>query len=169
LIVGVEIIPQLVKKSLSNLQYDGYTFDNIAGILTNINQPDAGKIIVLQGDGWEDIYKWGPFDAINVGAGAPYLPTSLVEQLKTEGVILIPIGEKVQGNMILTKFTKRCKSFSLETSGSTSSVDGGTVVAAENDYMLEKESFRNDAPRAISLEESVRSSDRSSMEQWCGP
>ena len=44
------------------------------------------------GDGYKGQPSYAPYDAILVTCGAPYLPEKLVEQLKPNGVIVIPIG-----------------------------------------------------------------------------
>ncbi len=41
--------------------------------------------------GWKEM---GPFDAIMVTASAPDIPTPLVEQLKPDGRMIIPVGER---------------------------------------------------------------------------
>ncbi len=41
--------------------------------------------------GWKEM---GPFDAIMVTASAPDVPTPLVEQLKQDGRMVIPVGER---------------------------------------------------------------------------
>jgi protein-L-isoaspartate(D-aspartate) O-methyltransferase len=52
--------------------------------------------------GWED---YAPFDAIIVTAASGHIPPPLVEQLKPDGVIVIPIGSPYQ-TQTLMKITK---------------------------------------------------------------
>ncbi|MXV38717.1 protein-L-isoaspartate(D-aspartate) O-methyltransferase [Flavobacteriaceae bacterium Ap0902] len=48
------------------------------------------------GDGYKGLPSFAPFDKIIVTAGAPSLPTLLVQQLKIGGIAVIPIGEENQ-------------------------------------------------------------------------
>lgn len=56
------------------------------------------------GDGYEGLPTFAPFDKVIVTAAAPYIPPKLIEQLKTGGKMVIPVGEgKVQRMLRLTK------------------------------------------------------------------
>jgi len=44
------------------------------------------------GDGYEGIPAYQPFDKILVTAAAPVVPQKLLEQLKTGGILVIPVG-----------------------------------------------------------------------------
>jgi len=48
------------------------------------------------GDGYIGLEEKAPFDKIIVTAGAPYVPTPLLAQLKVGGKLLIPVGDKTQ-------------------------------------------------------------------------
>lgn len=41
-------------------------------------------------------HRTGPYDAIHVGAAAPTLPQTLVDQLASPGSMFIPVGEHYQ-------------------------------------------------------------------------
>ena len=58
------------------------------------------------GDGYKGIPKFAPFDSIIVTAGAPFVPTSLLSQLKIGGKLIIPVGEK---KLIMTVITRVAK------------------------------------------------------------
>ncbi len=65
------------------------------------------NIQVKLGDGtlgWEDE---SPFDAILVAAGSPRIPSSLLAQLKVGGVLVIPVGNRDEQNLI--RVVKRSK------------------------------------------------------------
>ncbi|UJP64310.1 protein-L-isoaspartate(D-aspartate) O-methyltransferase [Mongoliitalea daihaiensis] len=58
------------------------------------------------GDGSQGIPQQAPFDKIIVTAGAPVVPTSLLNQLKIGGILVIPVGDrKTQKMMKLTKMS----------------------------------------------------------------
>ncbi len=48
--------------------------------------------------GWRD---QGPYDAILIAASAPDIPSALIEQLKDNGRLVAPIGEKSDQNLVL--------------------------------------------------------------------
>ncbi len=48
------------------------------------------------GDGYNGLPAYAPFDKILVTAGAPHIPEALKEQLKTGGVLVIPVGSDEQ-------------------------------------------------------------------------
>lgn len=48
------------------------------------------------GDGYKGLEQHAPFDGIIVTAGAPFVPQSLMAQLKIGGRLVIPVGEKDQ-------------------------------------------------------------------------
>lgn len=45
------------------------------------------------GDGYKGLPAFAPFDRIIVTAAAPYVPEPLLEQLKPNGILIIPVGE----------------------------------------------------------------------------
>jgi protein-L-isoaspartate(D-aspartate) O-methyltransferase len=60
---------------------------------------------LFYGDGYIGLARHAPFDKIIVTAGAPYIPNDLLLQLKTGGIIIIPIGEGDQQEMNILRKT----------------------------------------------------------------
>ena len=56
------------------------------------------------GDGYKGLKEKAPFDKVIVTAGAPYVPKTLLGQLKVGGMLLIPVGDKTQ---IMTQFIRK--------------------------------------------------------------
>ncbi|MCL4106438.1 UNVERIFIED_CONTAM: hypothetical protein GTU68_030396 [Idotea baltica] len=65
-----------------------------------------GNIRLLLGDGYMGSQRFAPFDKILVTAGATYVPDTLIQQLKVGGVLVIPVGDKVQKMLRITKVSK---------------------------------------------------------------
>jgi protein-L-isoaspartate(D-aspartate) O-methyltransferase len=56
------------------------------------------------GDGFEGLPTFAPFDKIIITAAAPFIPPKLVQQLKTAGLMVIPVDEGENQRMLrLTK------------------------------------------------------------------
>ena len=72
----VEIIPRLVEFARRNIERAGY----------------IDRVTVICGDGSEGCSDEAPFDRISVTAAAPYVPDPLKEQLKPDGILVIPVG-----------------------------------------------------------------------------
>lgn len=53
------------------------------------------RINTFLGDGYKGLPTYGPFDRIIITAGAPEIPQDLVNQLKTGGIMVIPLNEKM--------------------------------------------------------------------------
>lgn len=56
------------------------------------------------GDGYKGLPEYAPFDKIIVTAGAPFVPKSLLSQLKIGGRLVIPVGDDPQ---IMTLFVRQ--------------------------------------------------------------
>jgi protein-L-isoaspartate(D-aspartate) O-methyltransferase len=59
---------------------------------------------LFYGDGFKGLPAFGPFDKILITAGAPSLPIDLLDQLKPNGIMVIPIDKK--DSQIMYKITK---------------------------------------------------------------
>lgn len=51
------------------------------------------------GDGFKGLPQEAPFDRVLVTCGAPYVPQDLLDQLKSGGVLVIPVGEGEEQRM----------------------------------------------------------------------
>lgn len=75
------------------------------------------KAKVFYGDGYKGLPTFAPFDKILITAGAPELPEALGKQLKTGGMIIVPLG---RGDIqVMARFVK-------EEDGSLRREDHGT-------------------------------------------
>jgi len=54
------------------------------------------KIVPFFGDGFNGIPQFAPYDKIIVTCGAPNIPLTLINQLKINGLMVIPVGENTQ-------------------------------------------------------------------------
>ncbi|MEM0350362.1 MAG: protein-L-isoaspartate O-methyltransferase [Archaeoglobaceae archaeon] len=79
LVVSIERIPELAEMAKRNLSSLGY--DNV---------------LVIVGDGSLGYPEMAPYDKIYVTAAAPDIPRPLIEQLKTGGKMVIPVGNTYQ-------------------------------------------------------------------------
>ncbi len=59
---------------------------------------------LIFGDGYIGLEKQAPFDGIIVTAGAPFVPSPLLSQLKIGGRLVIPVGDKTQ---IMTLYIRK--------------------------------------------------------------
>src|SRR4029077_19952321 len=86
--ISVEIIPALAAFARGNLKRTGRDHN----------------ITIVDGDGSGGYAPLAPYDAISVAAGAPDLPPQLPDQLKDPGVLVIPVGDLMdQELLVLTK------------------------------------------------------------------
>jgi protein-L-isoaspartate(D-aspartate) O-methyltransferase len=78
-------------------------FDASSQILRRLNY----NITQKYGDGYAGIPAYAPFDGIVVTAGAPYVPKTLMQQLKVGGRLVIPVGEESQVMNVITRVTEK--------------------------------------------------------------
>ena len=60
-----------------------------------------GIVLFIQGDGWQGLPEFAPFDKILVSAAASRIPEKLLEQIKINGRLVIPKGENYQTQEIV--------------------------------------------------------------------
>jgi len=59
------------------------------------------------GDGYKGLPSFAPFDKVIITCGAPHVPQDLIDQLKVGGIMVIPIGEgKDQQMLRITKISE---------------------------------------------------------------
>jgi protein-L-isoaspartate(D-aspartate) O-methyltransferase len=63
------------------------------------------KPYFFYGDGSKGLPTKAPFDKIIVTAGAPVIPTALTDQLKENGILIIPVGGK--DKQVMVRITKK--------------------------------------------------------------
>jgi|SRR3954463_5929935 protein-L-isoaspartate(D-aspartate) O-methyltransferase len=59
------------------------------------------------GDGYKGLTVFAPFDKIIITAGAPMIPDALLDQLKVGGIMIIPLGDKVQVMTLIKKIADK--------------------------------------------------------------
>ena len=62
---------------------------------------------LIFGDGYDGYENEAPYDSILVTAGAPFIPKSLLNQLKIGGKLVIPVGEKTQIMTLITRVSEK--------------------------------------------------------------
>jgi protein-L-isoaspartate(D-aspartate) O-methyltransferase len=62
------------------------------------------RIHFFYGDGYQGLPTYGPFDRILITAAAPTIPEKLLEQLKTGGRLVVPVGGS--GSQVMTLIEK---------------------------------------------------------------
>ena len=64
------------------------------------------RIRTYYGDGYKGLAEMAPFDRIIVTAAAPAVPQALKDQLKVGGILVIPVGEKEQRMLKITRLSE---------------------------------------------------------------
>ena len=92
---------------LIELKAEVYSIERQKELYTKAKEflPKVGYVPkkLVYGDGYIGLTENAPFDGIIVTAGAPYVPTALLGQLKIGGKLVIPVGDDVQ---VMTVFTR---------------------------------------------------------------
>ncbi len=77
-------------------------YDNNKNFLFKARYPN---IKFFYGDGFEGLSTYAPFNKILITAAAPIVPPKLVQQLKTGGLMVLPVNEKDKQRML--RITKK--------------------------------------------------------------
>jgi protein-L-isoaspartate(D-aspartate) O-methyltransferase len=78
-VFAIEHLDKLVTFARSNLGRAGY----------------SDRVTLVQGDGSMGYADRAPYDRILVTAAAPKIPPPLIDQLKLEGILVIPVGGRM--------------------------------------------------------------------------
>lgn len=89
-VYSIEIIDELVKFAKENLEKVG---------IKNVK--------LLKGDGSLGLKKYAPYDRIVVTAGCPEIPKDMISQLKTDGILVVPVGNLYLQKMYVVKKMKK--------------------------------------------------------------
>lgn len=95
---------------LSQLVDTVYTIEIVESLANNakkrLDNLNYKNVIVKYGDGYKGWPSVAPFDAIIVTAAPEEVPQILIDQLKVNGNIVIPVGDKWQELQLITKINK---------------------------------------------------------------
>jgi protein-L-isoaspartate(D-aspartate) O-methyltransferase len=78
-VFAIEHVDKLVATARNNLNRAGY----------------LNRVTLVQGDGSLGYAERAPYDRILVTAAAPEIPTPLVDQLKPNGILVLPVGGRM--------------------------------------------------------------------------
>ena len=78
-VFAVEYLDKLVAIARSNLDRAGY----------------SSRVTLVQGDGSLGYAERAPYDRILVTAAAPEIPPTLIEQLNSDGIVVVPVGGRM--------------------------------------------------------------------------
>jgi protein-L-isoaspartate(D-aspartate) O-methyltransferase len=90
MIYTIEIIDNLVKFAKENLE-----------------KLKIKNVKVIRGDGSLGLKKYAPYDRIVVTAGSPEIPNNMIKQLKTNGILVVPVGNIYLQKMYVVKKLKK--------------------------------------------------------------
>jgi len=69
----------------------------------NLENTNIKNVTVETGDGSEGLPKYAPYDRIYVTCAAPDIPSPLIEQLKDQGKLMVPVGKMICSLELLEK------------------------------------------------------------------
>ncbi len=84
-----------------------YTVETIEGLAAfardNLKKAGIINVTVIVGDGSLGLPAFAPYDIISVACAAPDILDTLIEQMKTGGKLIIPVGKHFQELYLVTK------------------------------------------------------------------
>jgi protein-L-isoaspartate(D-aspartate) O-methyltransferase len=86
---SIEVVPELAEISAKRLRELGYN-----------------NVVVKWGDGYKGWSVHGPYDAIIITAAPETIPEELINQLKTGGKMVVPVGTLYQNLLLIIKTQK---------------------------------------------------------------
>jgi len=93
----------LLEAEVHTIEYQPKLFERTKKFLPRLGV----KVKFYQGDGSKGLPDKAPYDKIIVTAGAPVVPNDLLKQLKIDGILVIPVGDRsTQKMMKLTKVSE---------------------------------------------------------------
>lgn len=101
----VERVESLVRFARENLERAGY----------------ADRVVIIHGDGSLGYQDRAPYDRVVVTAAAPRVPPKLLEQLKPDGIMVVPIGSRIFGQE-LVRIRKKGQKITTESLGAVAFV-----------------------------------------------
>ncbi len=79
----------------------------------NLLNAKIKNVTVETGDGSEGFSKYAPYDRIYVTCAAPDIPQPLIDQLKDDGKLLIPVGQMICNLELIEKIGDKIKTKNL--------------------------------------------------------
>jgi len=90
-------------------------------VKTRLAEAGYGDVHLRCGDGYWGWPEAAPFDAVMITCGAPRVPEPLIEQLKTGGRIVLPLGRPPH-SLSLVRFRKTSRGLVKDSRGAVSFV-----------------------------------------------
>jgi protein-L-isoaspartate(D-aspartate) O-methyltransferase len=76
---------------------------------STLKELDYMNVTIKCGDGYQGWKEYSPFEGIVVTAAPDHIPQPLIDQLKIEGRLVIPVGDLFQELILVTKTEKGIK------------------------------------------------------------
>ena len=64
------------------------------------------RVKTFLGDGYEGLDTYKPFDRVIITAGAPFIPPKLIDQMKPNGIMVIPMDNANGDGQVMLRITK---------------------------------------------------------------